>query len=387
MNCREKDKILILSATFGDGHKQVAKAINEAIEFTLPNVEPVILDVMEWIHPYLYPVSNFFYRRIINKFPQVYSYLYKRTREKNSFSVKLNTLLTFGMGSMLEVLEKINPSVVVSTYPFAASIMSKLKEQGLIDIPVVTIITDYTYHSYWIHPYTDQYIVGTKQLRDRLISLGVESYKIKNTGIPICQKFVKPLSREVLATKYGLDSKQFTILVMGGGDGFIGKGLSTFHALEDLASPLQLIIICGRNNRLRKQLEEELKTSKHNFLVTGFCDNVNELMAISDLLISKPGGVTISEAMAMELPFLIYKPLPGQEEDNADYLVKTGLALRAENEKELISKIHHMLSDSFPLLTMRQKTRQYQTKTASVDALDIIVCTADRGRVKQIVVV
>ncbi|MEH7309205.1 MGDG synthase family glycosyltransferase [Neobacillus drentensis] len=387
MNDNEKEKILILSATFGDGHKQVANAINEAIEFTQPNVEPIILDVMEWLHPSLYPVSNYLYRRIIKKFPQVYGYLYKRTREKNSFSVRLNTLFTVGMGSMLEILEKINPSVVVSTYPFASSIMSKLKEQGLIDIPFVTIITDYTDHSFWIHPYTDQYIVGSNQIRDRLICLGVESNKINDTGIPICQKFVKQQSRAILATKYALKSNQFTILVMGGGEGFIEKGLTTFKTFEGLDSQIQLIIICGRNKRLQKQLEEELKTSKHNILVTGFCESVNELMAISDLLISKPGGITITEAMAMELPLLIYNPLPGQEEDNATFLVDAGLAFRAENEKELISKIHSIIYDSIPLLSMKQKTRQYQTKTASLDALDIILRTANRGRKDQTVVV
>ncbi|MEH7378752.1 MGDG synthase family glycosyltransferase, partial [Neobacillus drentensis] len=314
-------------------------------------------------------------------------YLYKSTREKNSFSDKLNALLTVGMGSLLEIVEKINPTVVVSTYPFAASIMSKLKEQGLIDIPVVTIITDYTDHSFWIHPFTDQYIVGSNQVRDRLICLGVENYKINNTGIPICQKFLKQQSREVLASKYGLNSNQFTILVMGGGDGFIGKDLSNFQAFEDLTSQVQFIIICGRNKRLRKQIEEELKTSKHHFLVTGFSDSVNELMAISDLLISKPGGVTISEALAMELPLLIYNPLPGQEEDNADYLVNAGLAIKAENKMELISKIHHMLDDSIPLLSIRKKIRKYQTKSATFDALDVIIRAVELGREEQTVVV
>ena len=135
MNDIEKHKILILSATFGDGHKQVAKAISEAVEYTLPSASPIILDIMEWIHPYLYPVSLFVYKRGIKRFPQVYSYLYKKTRVKNSFSTKLNSLFTFGLQTMLEVIQRINPRVVVSTYPFAAGIISKLKEQGLINIP------------------------------------------------------------------------------------------------------------------------------------------------------------------------------------------------------------------------------------------------------------
>ena len=373
MNDNEKDKILILSATFGDGHKQVAKAISEAVEYTLPNASPIILDIMEWIHPYLYPVSLFVYKRGIKRFPQVYSYFYKKTRVKNSFSTKLNSLFTFGLQTMLEVIQRIKPRVVVSTYPFAAGIISKLKEQGLINIPAVTIITDYTDHSYWIHPYTDLYIVGSNQVRDRLISLGIEDDKIKNTGIPVRQRFIKSQPRELLLEKYGMRSNKFTVLIMGGGDGFIGKGRSTFRALESVSQTLQLIIVCGRNKKLKKQLELELKDYKHDVLLLGFCENIQELMAISDLMITKPGGVTTSEALAMGLPLLIYHPLPGQEEDNAEFLWKSGLAFLAKTENDLLIKIESILNDSKDLKSMQQMTEPYQTRTSSFDALNVII--------------
>jgi len=373
MNDNEKDKILILSATFGDGHKQVAKAISEAVEYTLPNASPIILDIMEWIHPYLYPVSLFVYKRGIKRFPQVYSYFYKKTRVKNSFSTKLNSLFTFGLQTMLEVIQRIRPRVVVSTYPFAAGIISKLKEQGLINIPAVTIITDYTDHSYWIHPYTDLYIVGSNQVRDRLISLGIEDDKIKNTGIPVRQRFIKSQPRELLLDKYGMRSKKFTILIMGGGDGFIGKGRSTFRALESVSQTLQLIIVCGRNRKLKKQLGLKLKNYKHDVLLLGFCENIQELMAISDLMITKPGGVTTSEALAMGLPLLIYHPLPGQEEDNAEFLWKSGLAFLAKTENDLILTIESILNNSRDLKSMQQLTEPYQTRTSSFYALNVIV--------------
>ena len=373
MNDNEKDKILILSATFGDGHKQVAKAISEAVEYTLPNASPITLDIMEWIHPYLYPVSLFVYKRGIKRFPQVYSYFYKKTRVKNSFSTKLNSLFTFGLQTMLEVIQRIKPRVVVSTYPFAAGIISKLKEQGLINIPAVTIITDYTDHSYWIHPYTDLYIVGSNQVRDRLISLGIEDDKIKDTGIPVRQRFIQSQPRELLLEKYGMSSNKFTVLLMGGGDGFIGKGRSTFRALESVSQTMQLIIVCGRNKKLKKQLELELKNYKHDVLLLGFCENIQELMAISDLMITKPGGVTTSEALAMGLPLLIYHPLPGQEEDNAEFLWKSGLAFLAKTENDLILKIESILNDSRDLKSMQQLTEPYQTRTSSFDALNVIV--------------
>src|SRR6478752_3077387 len=296
MNNREQDKYLILSATFGEGHKQVANAISEAVNDMVADAEPITMDIMEWIHPNLYPISHYIYKKSIKKFPQVYSFLYKKTRVKNSFSIKLNSIFLSGMQTVLKIIQEIKPKVVVSTYPFAAGIISKLKEQGLINIPAVTIITDYTDHSYWIHPYTDLYIVGSHQVRDRLISLGIEDDKIKDTGIPVRQRFIESQPRELLLEKYGMDSNKFTVLIMGGGDGFIGKGRSTFRALESVSQTLQLIIVCGRNKKLKKQLELELKDYKHDVLLLGFCENIQELMAISDLMITKPGGVTTSEA-------------------------------------------------------------------------------------------
>ncbi|MGG0656066.1 MGDG synthase family glycosyltransferase [Rummeliibacillus pycnus] len=380
MSVREKDKILILSATFGDGHKQVAKAISEAVNSCSANLEPITIDVMQWLHPYLNPVINYFYKMVIKKFPNIYGYFYQKTKKRNSFSDKLDVLFSSDMDTMLDILKRVNPKVVVSTYPFAASIISKLKEQRLIDIPVVTIITDYTNHSYWMHPFTDQYLVGSEQVKASLIASGVESDKIKCTGIPIMQKFAHKEPREQLALKYSLNPKQLTVLVMGGGDGFIGKGLKTFKAFEKLEVPIQLIIICGRNNKLQKQLSEVLSDSKHKVLLLGYSENVHELMAISDLLISKPGGVTITEAMAMELPLLIYHPLPGQEAGNADYLMDLELAMLCENEIDVINKIQQIMNNSFQLDSIKHRTKLFPAKNSSIDAVDVILQTSFNGR-------
>ncbi|MFB6468135.1 glycosyltransferase [Cytobacillus sp. Hz8] len=385
MSKGKNKKFLILSSTFGEGHNQVANAIREAVESTLPGTIPIILDTMEWIHPYLYPISNFFYKSSIKKFPQVYSYFYRKTRVRNSFSTKLNSIFTFGMHSILEVIREVKPSVVVSTYPFAAGILSNLKQHRLINIPTVTIITDYTDHSYWIYPHTDQYLVGTNRLRDQLILQGIEEYKIKVTGIPIRQRFIETQPREKLLKKYGMDPNKFTILMMGGGEGYIGKGLSTLHVLDSISQSFQLIIVCGRNHKLKKQFELEVKNCKHDVLLLGFCEEVQELMAISNLLITKPGGVTTSEALAMGVPLLIMNPLPGQEEDNANYLLRSGLAFLAKNEHDLRSKIQNFLNDEKSLTAIQHRTEQYRRiRTSSIDALNAIVNVMDSGQ-KQII--
>ena len=146
---------------------------------------------------------------------------------------------------MLKLLQEVQPTVVVSTFPFAAGVMSKLKGCGLTHIPSVTIITDYTDHSYWIHPYTDQYIVGSSLVRHALNRQGIADSKIADTGIPIKSKFFEHHSRKDLSVKYGLDFDLPTIMVMGGGHGMIRDGLSTFRELDSLPHPIQLIIVCG----------------------------------------------------------------------------------------------------------------------------------------------
>ncbi|WP_312468838.1 MGDG synthase family glycosyltransferase [Neobacillus sp.] len=376
---KKKDKILILSSTFGEGHQQVAIAIREAVQSRLPDAEPVVVDFMAVAHSYLYPISRYVYMKGVKKLPSLYGYFYQKTRRVNPFSIKLNSFLSTGMGRMLKLLQEVQPSVVVSTFPFAAGVMSKLKECRLTNIPSVTIITDYTDHSYWIHRYTDQYIVGSSLVRHALNRQGIADSKIADTGIPIKSKFYEHYSRKDLSIKYGLDFDLPTIMVMGGGHGMIRDGLLTFRELDALPQPIQLIIVCGHNEKLRHQLKEELKDSKHCIHLTGYIDYVHELMAISDFIITKPGGITISEAMAMKLPMLLYSPLPGQEQDNAQFLVQAGVAMQAENLADLRKKLFQLLYTPKFLVGMKENVKRFHMKGTNFDALDVIVRTKQQS--------
>ena len=139
--------------------------------------------------------------------------------------------------------------------------------------------------------------------------------------------------------------------------------------------------MCGKNKKLKTQLEWELKDSKHDVRILGYCEKIEELMAISDLMISKPGGVTTSEAMTMDLPILIYHSLLGQEEDNTEYLCRSGFAFVANSEKDLIAKVENLVHDSAPLRWMKQRMKKYQTKTSSIDALRVIVKATKQDQV------
>lgn len=370
MNCKEK--ILILSGRFGEGHLQAANAIKEAAGIEYPNVETIVLDFFEWAYPSLFPISHFVYMKGIKTFPQVYGFFYQKTYNENTFSKKLSSLFSIGIGKMLNLLQKEKPSVVVSTYPFTSSIISKLKEYGLTNIPLVTVITDHTHHSSWLHPNTDQYIVGSNDIKEKLIHLGIPNEIIACTGIPIRKRFLENRNRKELFNKYRLNPNTPTVLIMGGGEGLIGKGLLNSRELEEFPIRLQLIILCGHNEKLRQQLKSELSFSKHRIKVLGYIDSVDELMAISNIIVTKPGGVTTSEALAMELPMLLYKPLPGQEVDNAEYLINAGVAIKANDSSSLFLQLSRMLENPGILAKMKENAGMIQTKKAAFNALGII---------------
>lgn len=368
MKHRNGGPILILSGNYGDGHLQAANAIQQAMRISRPEVSVVVIDFMAWNHPYTHPISRYLYMRGIQKFPSVYGYLFQKTRDNHS-SAFLKTFSRIGMKRLLKLLQEVKPSVVVSTFPFAAAALSRLKAYGLIDVPTVTVITDHTDHNYWIHAHTDHYIVGSDYVRQGLRRAGIDDRQIAVTGIPVRPEFSRTYSKELLKAEHGLDPDLPTVLVIGGGQGMFGDGV---QILEQMPDRLQLIVVCGHNQKLLHKLSEHAERSKHRILLTGYITYIHELMIVSDLIITKPGGLTTSEAIALEVPMLFYKPLPGQEQDNARFLLQAGVALQARNSQELRDVLAEVLRNPHLLQEMRRKARHLQTKWAAFDALEII---------------
>jgi processive 1,2-diacylglycerol beta-glucosyltransferase len=366
-----REKILILSGDFGEGHQQAALAIKQAIQKKYPQMETKLIDFMKWAHPYTHSISRFLFLQTVKKAPFVYGYLFQKTKDHNSFiSEAFNHL---SLRKMQQLMEQIAPSVVVCTFPLAAAAMSLLKKYGLTAVPMITVITDHTDHSYWIHPCTNHYIVGSEQVQQALRSRGISDHQITVTGIPVKTEFSETYSRGLLRKKHGLDPNIFTALVMGGGLGIMGAGGLDMQTLENLPDPIQIVILCGHNEKLKEQLSQQLNHSKHQIIVKGYVDHVYEFMAAADLLITKPGGLTTSEAIAMELPMLLCKPLPGQERDNANFLVQQQLAVFSEEESNLKSELLELIQNPLALKKMRQNAAQFHTKEAAYKAIDVIM--------------
>ncbi|MBO9605076.1 MAG: glycosyltransferase [Paenibacillaceae bacterium] len=366
-------RVLILTGQLGDGHRQAACAIVEAWRELKPGAEVHVVDYLEWTHPHLHELGTSCYKKWVTTMPSMYGYLFELTRRQGLLSKMFRKLRLFRSERMMALLDEVRPDVVVSTLPAAAGAMSFLKEHGLTSVPTVTVITDHTDHSYWLHPHTDRYLVGSQRTRRMLINQQVPGARIEVTGIPVRRQFCSvDGDRAALRERLGLKANAPVVLVMGGGFGMIGLPLLDLLTEDDLPDDLQFVIVCGRNEKLLRKLTAGLGDMGGRIILTGYVDNVHEWMAAADLIVTKPGGLTVSEAQSLALPMLLFQPLPGQEQDNADYLVEAGVALQAYSRRELATILISLFQNPQLLTTIRNRAKRLQTESASANVVSAI---------------
>lgn len=373
-------KVLILTSDFGEGHQQVAEAIHQVLAAQQEPVECRIVNVVEQLHPRLHSISRTMFLHAVQKMPGLYGYLYRKTYEAKASSHIMSELTSFGLKRLEHLLLEEQPDLVVSTFPFASGAMSLLRKHRVTAVPLITIITDHTIHQAWIHPATDLYLVGSQGVKDGLIKNGVPAPLIQVTGIPLRLAFESKVSKHALRLQHGLRPRTPTVLILGGGCGLFGEDLLDPAMLDAMPGPLQAVVICGHNEKARAHVQRSLQDCRHEVAVKGFVDNMQDWMAMADLILTKPGGVTTAEAMALETPMLLYKPIPGQEEDNLRYLTSTGVAQSAHSGEMLMEKLRALLLDESALLEMKRCARREGRKHASRDAAELILQLAVASR-------
>ena len=366
------ERVLILSASYGEGHQQAAMAVQDALTEMYPLADVRIMDYLRAVHPVLDSFAKYCYLKSVRFAPQLYGLFYKGTSRITPSSLIQRRLNHLGYEDLLAFLRVYRPDVVLATFPTPAGVMSLLKERGLTSIPLATVITDHAIHSQWIHQCTDHYFVGSDHVRRGLMHRGVPDSRISVTGIPIRPAFLAPQSRAEIRAKLGLREDVSTVLVLGG-----AYGVSDIAQIcEDLFRSqmrAQYIVVCGRNERLRMSIEDLAKATVHPVWVFGFTREMHELMAVSDMIVTKAGGLTISEALAMELPMVLYRPIPGQEVQNAAFLIKSRVARLARTRRQVIDYVERLLRDDGALLKrMRTSTNTLRKITAARDIAETL---------------
>lgn len=365
------NNILIVSASIGSGHNQAAKSLCTEIQHQHPDSNVQVVDFLADDNSYLSTMLKNTYFKMLDICPNIYDFLYRWSSEAYPGEKVQNLMSQTMKHNMLKILKHHQPDLIISTHPFPCSAAAYLKHQGALPLPLAAVITDFTAHRLWINKAIDLYFVAGKELETSLLSQGIPATNVFASGIPIAPAFAHPPQPIEARTKLNLAIDLPTILVMGGGLG-LGAIKNTLIELNKLEFSLQLIFIAGHNTALKEQLQHIALSSKHKITVLGFTDQINLFMAASDLLITKPGGLTISEALATELPMLFYDSLPGQEEENAAYLTKEGASVWIKHTAQLNPMINTLFYRRENLAAMKDKAKKLGHPDAAASIAQLI---------------
>jgi len=362
--------ILIFSVSIGAGHNSAARSLEEEIKSKIHDSKTKIIDTFDYINPILHKVVLGSYMETLKFNPHVWGYLYRQAEDGERI-VDLGQILNKLLSHRLhQLIDEFRPDAIICTHAFPAGMISVLKEKTGLKVPVFVVLTDFTVHAFWIHPYIDYYIIPSDKLIHESILKGMNREKIKPFGIPIKKDFRLVLDKKAAKRKIGLDERK-TILVMGGGLG-LGAVKDTVKTLLNTVEGIQIVAVTGKNQKLFAKLQE-LENAPKNLHVFGYVDNVMELMTAADLIITKPGGLTTAEVLAKGLPMVIVDPLPGQEDRNTEFLLNWGVAVKARQHALLPTLISQLFSCDLRMHQMKEMASYLAKPWAARDIIEFIM--------------
>ena len=273
------------------------------------------------------------------------------------------------------IITDFNPDVLVCTHVFAAQLINEIKKRGLLSTRTIGIITDYTIHPYWENvPYIDYIVTASELLHHRSLKRGITADRLLHFGIPIHPKFSKPITREDACKELGIDANRPTILMMGGSMGY-SNHKKIIQSLLTIGMDFQMLVVCGNNKKQYKNLIETLDeyNGKASIYPYGFVTNVEVMMSASDCIITKPGGLTVSEALAKNLPMILVNPIPGHEERNVEFLLNNGISLYVTKTFPVDEAVYHLFNSPARLESIRKTMREVAHPNATKQLCDFIM--------------
>jgi processive 1,2-diacylglycerol beta-glucosyltransferase len=353
-------RLLILSASVGAGHLRAAQAVELALRETVPDATVRNVDVLELTNAAFRRLYGKAYLDLVNKVPHVLGYFYdlldKPSRSGKNRGDRLRLAVEkLNLRHFIRFLREEPWDLVINTHFLPAEIIASLRKQQKLELPQVTATTDFETHRLWVNQPCEHYFTATEEGAQYLQHWGVPAEDTTATGIPIHPVFSKPKDRAACRKKHGLSGDRPVVLQLAGGFG-VGPIAKLYQAVLDVARPLEVVVITGRNEAAKAQLEAITPPPRHRAHVLGFTSEIDELMAAADLVVSKPGGLTTSETLARGAVMAIVNPIPGQESRNSDFLLENGAAIKVNNLGTLAYKVGALLDDPARLARLKANT-------------------------------
>jgi processive 1,2-diacylglycerol beta-glucosyltransferase len=372
-------RLLLLSVSAGAGHVRAAQALEAAAKLARPPITATHLDLLTLVPKDFKKLYGEQYIKLVEKLPQLWSFLYSKSDRPTRDSLigrlkraaeKLNTR------KLDAELERLAPDAILCTHFLPAELLSRRRARMTADQrsklpPLWVQVTDFDVHALWVHPNVDRYCVASEEVAYRLADRGVPRERISVTGIPVMPQFSAPLERAACARELGIAPDKFTVLMMAGGAG-VGSLDELAQRLLGLSHDMQLVALAGRNAQLLQRLQRVAKQHPGRLFPLGFTTTVERVMTAADLVVTKPGGLSVSECLAKQRPMVLVSPIPGQEERNADYLLESGAAVKAVDGATLTFKVSQLLAEPRRLVAMSAAAARIGRPQAAADVVALI---------------
>lgn len=371
-------KIMIFYAAYGGGHLSAARSIKENIETNYTDVEVKLVDCMEYTNKVINKVTTKAYSEMAKKAPRTWGKVYWKSQSGPlaQISTTSNKLLSIKLNKLLKDFQ---PNLIISTHPFASTMCAYLKKIGKLDTKIATIMTDYAPHDQWLvfNKYVDYYFVSHEGMKKQLHNKGIPNKKIYATGIPLSNKFLLKYDKAKTLQNFGLSPNRKTVLFFGGGEFGLGKTqtFNIFKSFVECHQNIQIVAIAGKNEKMKKSFEHLInELDKQEYIkVLEYTDKIPELMSISDLVVTKPGGLTTTESLASGLPIVVINPIPGQEEENAAYLEENKVAIWIRKNDNVEEILNNLFSNPDKMQEMKIRARLISKKNSTKDICKVLL--------------
>lgn len=324
-------KVLILSCNTGEGHNTAGKAIFE--KFTEMGVECDFEDTLAIAGMKVSRAVNNFYVGITTSVPTVFGMMYSIGRSVSDLNTKhlhiqspVYAANTLYRKKLAKFIRDGGYDVAVMPHLFPAECLTSLRRRGITDIPFVCVATDYTCIPFWEETKPDYFVIPHPALADDFSSKNIPPERLLHFGIPVAERFRTKIGRSEARVRLGLPDDKPILLLMSGSMGFGGLEDMTRALYERFERQVRIIILCGRNSAMRSHLSEVFQDTP-DIILQPFTDKVSLFMDAADIVFTKPGGLTSTEAAVKNVPLVHTPPIPGCETINAEFFSSRGMSV------------------------------------------------------------